>query len=125
MPRGGRRPGAGRPKGTTKVRKAADQLVTQATLVRVAAGVEVDEADAIAAKSAEAAAMLAALEKLGDEFDAKTFMQAIYKNKHAPLDARFTAAAKVMPFETPKPRINGSASAGGISFRFGRRDDTP
>lgn len=121
MPRGGKRPGAGRPKGSTRVRKAAVQLVTQASLVEVAA--EAETAGKVD-KAAEATAMLSALENLGDEFDAKTFMQAIYRNKHAPLDARFTAAAKVMPFETAKPRVAGGQAAGGISFRFGRRDDT-
>lgn len=102
MPRGGSRPGAGR---KAKEKKAAEQIATQASL---------PEGDLLRQE----------IERLGDGFDAKQLMQALYRSKVAPLDVRFTAAAKVLPFETAKPRVNGSAGAGGISFRFGKRDNT-
>lgn len=105
MPRGGKRPGAGRPKGSTRERKAGKQLVTQASLP-------------------EGNPILDALNALGGEFGAKEFLQAIYRSKAVPLDARFTAAAKVMPFEVAKPRANAQASAGGITFTFKRHVPT-
>ncbi len=100
MPRGGKRLGAGRPKGSTKEAKAGKLLRKQD---------ELPDGDFLRAE----------LEKLGDDFDAKKLLQALYRSKTAPLDVRFTAAAKVMPFETAKPRSN-QQSAGGVSFTFKR-----
>ena len=93
MPRGGARAGAGRKKGSTKEVIAGRQLKTQATL---------PDGDVLREE----------LEKLGDDFDAKKLMQALYKSKTAPLDVRFTAAAKVLPFEAAKPRANLQAATG-------------
>lgn len=103
MPRGGKRPGAGRPKGTTKEGGAAKSLVVTQQML----GSEDP--------------LLRALNALGDEFNALDFLKASYKCKEAPLDVRFVAATKAVQFEVAKPTANKAQGAGGIVFNFARR----
>lgn len=73
MPAGGRRPGAGRPKGSK----------SKTTIQR-------EEAER------------RALEGVPDDVTALGLMQAIYKNPELPLNVRMFAADKAAPYETPK-----------------------
>ena len=100
MPRGGKRPGAGRPKGATREAKAAKAItITQQNL-----GADNP--------------LLVALNGLGDEYGALDFLKVAYRCKGAPLEARFVAAAKAVPFETAKPTANRGQGATGVTFNF-------
>lgn len=100
MARGGKREGAGRPKGSTREKKAVTQLVvTQQNL-------GADDP------------LLKALEGLGDDYDALDFLRKAYRCKEAPLDVRFVAAKEAVKFERAKPTANKAAGATGVTFNF-------
>lgn len=99
MPRGGKRPGAGRPR-TIAAGKAL--VETQQTLGS-------DDP------------LLKALEALGDNFNSLDLLQAAYRCRSAPLDVRFVAATKAVAFEVAKPTALKAQGSGGIVFNFSRR----
>lgn len=102
MARGGKREGAGRPKGSTREKKAVTQLVvTQQTL-------GADDP------------LLKALEALGDDYDALDFLRKAYRCKEAPLDVRFVAAKEAVKFERAKPSANKGSAPSSMVFNFGR-----
>lgn len=102
MPRGGKRAGAGRPKGTTKEALAGKQLViTQQNL-------GADDP------------LLQALNGLGDDYGALDLLKVTYRCKGAPLDVRFVAATKAVQFEVAKPTTVKGQGPTAISFNFGR-----
>lgn len=102
MARGGKREGAGRPKGSTREKKAVTQLVvTQQTL-------GADDP------------LLKALEGLGDDYDALDFLRKAYRCKEAPLDVRFVAAKEAVKFERAKPSANKGSAPASMVFNFGR-----
>lgn len=110
MPRGGARPGAGRPKGS----KSASQSARALTPVK---DIDADASEAVAA----------VLRQMGSKLTAKAFLQAVYQCPEAPLDARFIAARSALPFEEPKPApVSRGNGTGAITFRFGgtKRADT-
>lgn len=102
MPRGGKRPGAGRPKG-----KKNDATVAKALVVATGAG------PGLVARAAA---------KLGSDFTAVELLRAIYRSEDAPDDIRFMAAVKAAPFETAKPTANKAAGPQSFKFSFGRHD---
>lgn len=99
MPRGGRREGAGRPKGKKNDATIAKGIVTT-----------VDGVDLI-----EMAA-----QGLAPDYKAVDLLRAIYRNSAMPGDVRLMAAVKAAPFETAKPVINKGAGVKAINFSFGR-----
>ena len=100
MPRGGRRAGAGRPKGSTREAKAAKSIVvTQQNL-------------------GATDPLLIALEALGDDYNSLDFLKTTYRCKEAPLDARFVAATKAVHFEVAKPTANKGQGPVGVVFNF-------
>lgn len=92
MPRGGVRPGGGRPKGSKN----------KTTIARDVALKGVAGADPVA----EAA------KGLGPGFTAYDLLRAVYLNSGLPGDVRFMAALKAMPYERGKPaRVTAEAQA--------------
>ena len=102
MPRGGSRPGAGRPKKPGSL-----------------PGVNV-AAKSVALPPDE---LIAAIEALGSGFTSLDLLQLVYRHPSAPLDARFMAAVKALPFEHARiqtPKLGDGA--GGVQFNFIRHE---
>ena len=95
--KGGKRPGAGRPKGGKGKRT----------------------------KALEQALVLAQQATLTGEYTSLTLLQAVYRDDRLPLELRVEAAFKAAPYEHAKlATVNLGAQAGSITFNFGRHGDT-
>lgn len=102
MPRGGKREGAGRPKG-----KQNDATVVKQSLTPV--------------QQTDLAALVASIvATLPPGYTSLDLVRAIYRHDQMPLDARMMAAIKALPFEHAKPRQQKGQGPQSISFNFGR-----
>lgn len=98
MPRGGRRPGAGRkpkPLNGDSIAQVVQQIPNDA-------------------------AVDAALAKLPPTVEALELMRQVYRSPDVPAQIRMLAAAKALPYEVAKPTVNKKEGAGGIVFKLGR-----
>lgn len=112
MASGGRRPGAGRPKGTTKVKKAADIAALVVEAMRPApkrtenSGSPIGQA--LAALQATAPDAPPLPESLTQQYDDPLdFLAAVMNEPKVPLIARQDAAKALMPYKHPKKGETG------------------
>lgn len=101
MPRGGKRPNGGRPKGSKNKATIAKEILMRTAITGV---------DPVAQ----------AARTLGGDYDAKDLLRAIYTDDTLPGDIRFAAAVKAMPFERAKPTANKGNAPASMVFNFGR-----
>lgn len=107
MPRGGPRPGSGRPKGTTKAKKAADIAALVVEAMRPApkrtenSGSPIGQAlAALQATAPDAPSLPESLTAAYD--DPLEFLKAVMNEPKVPLIARQDAAKALMPYEHAK-----------------------